>query len=54
MREERLLTVQEVADHLRVHVKTVLKLISDGKLRAVSIGRRWRIKPDDVRAYLAN
>jgi len=46
-------TVGEVARQLRVSNMTVYRLINAGELRAVRIGRSYRLRADDVDAYLA-
>jgi excisionase family DNA binding protein len=50
----RFMTPQEVADHLRVSSMTVYRLIRSGELRAVRVGKAYRILEDDVDAYLAS
>lgn len=37
------LSVEEVADHLRVSTKTVRALLAGGKLVGHKVGRSWRI-----------
>jgi excisionase family DNA binding protein len=49
----RFLTVQEVADLLRVSSMTVYRLIKAGDLPAVRVGRSFRVRDTDVDAYLA-
>jgi excisionase family DNA binding protein len=49
----RFLTPAEVAEELRVSAMTVYRLIKAGELRAARIGKSYRIRPDDVDAYLA-
>jgi excisionase family DNA binding protein len=49
----RFLTVQEVADMLRVSSMTVYRLIKAGDLPAVRVGRSFRVRDTDVDAYLA-
>jgi excisionase family DNA binding protein len=46
-------TVGEVASQLRVSNMTVYRLISAGELAAVRIGKSYRIREEDVDAYLA-
>lgn len=50
--DSRFLTVQEVADLMRVSSMTVYRLIKSGDLRAVRVGRSFRVREDDVNAYL--
>lgn len=49
----RLLTVAEVADHLRVSNMTVYRLINAGEIAAARVGKSYRIREDDIDAYLA-
>lgn len=49
----RFLTVAEVADIMRVSTMTVYRLIKAGDLRAVRVGRSYRLAEDDVDRYLA-
>ena len=50
----RFLTVQEVADLMRVSSMTVYRLIKAGELPAVRVGRSFRVAEADVDAYLAS
>ena len=50
--QPRLLTVQEVADLLRVSNMTVYRLIKRGELRALRVGKNYRIRQQDLDAYL--
>lgn len=50
--EDRLLTVAEVAERLRVHPITVRRHIKSGRLRAVRVGRSVRVRESDVEALL--
>jgi excisionase family DNA binding protein len=51
-RDERLLTVQEVATRMRVSSMTVYRLIKSGELRASRIGHSYRLRKAEVDAYL--
>ena len=48
----KLLTTEQVADLLQVHPFTVLKYIKDKKLKALKLGRVWRIRESDVEIFL--
>jgi len=50
---EALLTTQEVANILKVTVRTVYSLLESGELQGVKIGRVWRVSEDDLRAFIA-
>ena len=52
MSDSRFLTVQEVADLMRVSSMTVYRLIKSGELRAVRVGRSFRVRESDVDDYL--
>jgi len=49
----RFLTVDEVAALLRVSSMTIYRLIKQGELPAVRIGKSFRLLETDVDAYLA-
>ncbi|MCU1463388.1 MAG: DNA-binding protein [Acidimicrobiales bacterium] len=49
----RFLTVAEVAALLRVSTMTVYRLIKAGELASVRVGKSYRVREDDVDAYLA-
>jgi len=46
-----LCTVDIVADRLKLHPKTVLRFIRDGKLRAARVGKSYRILRADLEAF---
>lgn len=50
---DRLLTVREVADAMRVSHMTVYRLIRSGQLRAVRVGRVFRIRESEIDRYLS-
>jgi excisionase family DNA binding protein len=50
--EARLLTVNEVADLLRVSRMTVYRLIKTGEMSAFRVGRGYRLREDDIDSYL--
>lgn len=52
MSSSRFMTVQEVADLMRVSSMTVYRLIKSGDLRAVRVGRSFRVREGDVNDYL--
>ena len=53
MTEKReLLTLKQVADWLQVSDRTVHRLIDDGKLDGMKVGRQWRFAASEVENYL--
>jgi excisionase family DNA binding protein len=50
----RFLTVQEVADLMRVSTMTVYRIIKSGELPAVRVGRSFRVRDVDIDTYLGN
>jgi len=51
MNEQDLYSVEQVAQRLGLHVKTVRNYVRDGRLRAVRIGKQYRIAGADLRAF---
>ena len=47
---EQLYSVEEVAERLGLHVKTVRNYIIEGRLKAVKIGKQYRISRSDLEA----
>jgi excisionase family DNA binding protein len=41
---EPLLTAEEAAEHLRIHVKTIQKLAREGSIPCVRMGKYWRFR----------
>jgi excisionase family DNA binding protein len=50
---DRLLTVGEVAEAMRVSNMTVYRLIKSGQLGAVRVGKNYRIRESDLNRYLS-
>jgi excisionase family DNA binding protein len=55
MEEERLYTVEEVVDMLKVHEQTVRRWLKSGDLHGVLLGRKsgWRIRAAELERFLA-
>src|ERR1700686_1986813 len=45
-----LYSVEQVADLLNLHVRTVRNYVRDGRLKAVRIGKQYRIAREDLEA----
>lgn len=48
----RLYTTEEVAEILKVNIKTVRNLIAERKLIAIQLGREYRISEDRLMEFL--
>jgi excisionase family DNA binding protein len=51
---DRLLTVAEVAATMRVSNMTVYRLIKNGDLPAIRVGKNYRIRESDMDRYLSD
>jgi excisionase family DNA binding protein len=49
-----MLTVEEVADRLKVTPRTVYRWIDDGKLKALKIGGVVRVTEEDYQSFINN
>jgi len=47
---QELYSVEQVADRLGLHVKTVRNYVREGRLKAVRIGKQYRIAREDLEA----
>jgi excisionase family DNA binding protein len=50
--DEQLYTPQEVADYLKVDVRTVYRWLREGKMNAIRFQREYRIAESDLRDFL--
>ena len=49
---ERLMTLEEVAEYLRLSVHTVYKMAQKGKIPALKAGKKWRFRKEDIDHWL--
>ncbi len=47
-----LMTVEEVADYLRVTKKTIYRLLKQGKIKATKVGHQWRFDKSSIDEWL--
>ena len=45
-------TIEEAAQALRMHPKTVRSLVTSGKIKAVKGGKSWLIHPDAIAEWM--
>jgi excisionase family DNA binding protein len=50
---EPILTTRQVGAILQIHQRSVERLIAEGKLEALTIGRRWRVTATQLQAFIA-
>jgi len=50
--EYEFLTTDDVLGYLRINARTVYRLIKNGDIPAVRIGRQWRIRRCDLDSWL--
>src|SRR5690349_11224924 len=48
---QELYSVEQVAERLGLHVRTVRNYVRDGRLKAVRIGKQYRIAHADLQAF---
>jgi len=51
---DHLFTTEQVSRLLQIHPLTVLRYIKDGKLKAIKLGRIYRIRESDLNNFLEN
>ncbi len=50
--EQKFYTIDQIAEILGMHHKTIRKFITEGKLRANKIGKQWRISGHDLSVFM--
>lgn len=50
--EEKFYTIDQIADLLGMHHKTIRKFINEGKLGANKVGKQWRISGHDLSIFM--
>ncbi len=48
----RLMTIKEVADYLRLSKVTVYKMTRQGKIPALKIGKQWRYNKSEIDSWV--
>ena len=52
MAQKPLLTVRETSELLKVREATARTWIRDNQLRAIKFGRDWRVREEDLEAFI--
>jgi excisionase family DNA binding protein len=53
LRAEPLLSLEEVAVYLGVKPGLVKRLVREGRLSSIRLGRFWRVAPEDLHDFVA-
>lgn len=48
MSSNEIFNIKEVSDYLKIPVSTIYKLIQDGKVPAIKLGKHWRFMKKDI------
>lgn len=49
--EHKLYSIAELSEILKLHPKTILRFIHEGKIKARKIGRSWMVSRDELKEY---
>jgi len=52
MKDNNLLTPNQVAEILQMHTLTIYNYIRQGKLDAIRLGRSYRVAPEDLARFI--
>lgn len=53
MAEIKLYTIEEVTDVLKVSRRTIYTYLKEGKLKAVKIGKYWRVSEENLQEFIS-
>ncbi len=48
-----IMTIQEVAEYLKLNQKTAYRLASEGEIPGFKVGGSWRFKRQDIERWIA-
>lgn len=49
---EKLMTLEEVSEFLRLSVHPIYKIAQKGKIPALKVGKKWRFRKEDIDKWL--
>lgn len=49
---DKLLTTEEVANLLQIDVQTARRFAREGKIKAIKIGKHFRVRPNDLEGFI--
>lgn len=47
-----IMTIQEIAEYLRLNEKTAYRLVSDGKIPGFKVGGAWRFRRSEIDKWI--
>ncbi len=50
--DHAVLTIEEVAQYLRINVRSVYKLVREGRLPGVKVLNKWRFDREQIEAWV--
>ena len=50
--EDQILTIEELANYLKVSKSTLYKLVQEGKVPGQKVGRHWRFRRETIDRWL--
>ncbi len=50
--QDQVMTIQEVAEHLKVGTKTIYSLVQRGHLPGFKVGGQWRFRRKDIEKWV--
>jgi len=54
MSSDEILNIKEVSNYLKIPVSTIYKLIQDGRVPAIKLGKHWRFMKKDLDRLFVN
>jgi len=54
MKDDAVFSTKEVAEKFKVTYLTVFRWIKSGKLKAFKVGKQYRVKQEDLEAFIEN
>ena len=49
---DKIMTIEELAEYLKISRSTLYKLLQDGKLPGQKVGKRWRFHQDAIDEWI--
>ncbi len=50
--EPEFMTLEEVAEYLRISINTLYKMVQQKRIPALKVGRLWRFRKDEIDAWM--